>query len=174
MRRSSDNLTGGTKDFNPQVFKVTVTQSAADTFTSSTNPLPVQRLPNGRSAQVMEILKVAWFLTSAPAEVDNSITGFLTTKAYSSAPPTTDGPVIDHIRRNLLLTTSGEVFAEWPIVHDLTDGAGHGILIGTDNLYLHCGSSTTSLANTLVAWIYFRWKNVSLPEYIGMVQSQQN
>lgn len=167
------SLTGGTGDVNPNWLKITVTQSAADTFTQSTNPIPIQRLRTGGKAQVMEILKIYWEIISAIAEVDSVVSGFLTTKSYTSSPTLTDGPVIDHVKRNVAITTSGQIVVDNPIIHDLTDGAGHGMLIGTDNLYLSCGSSGTSLSNQITAMILYRWKNVGMQEYVGIVQSQQ-
>lgn len=64
--------------------------------------------------------------------------------------------------------------------HDLTDGAGHGVLIATDNIYFTLystcsatGTATTSVqANATLALLY-RFKRVNLQEYIGIVQSQQ-
>jgi len=167
------SLTGGSGDVNPNWLKISVTQSAADTFTQSTNPIPVQRLKSNGKSQVMEILKVHWENISAITETDNSYNAFLTTKSYSSAPPLTDGPVIDHVRRNIILTTSGQVVVDQPVIHDLTDGAGHGVLVGTDNLYLSLGSATTGVAGQMTAWILYRWKNIGMAEYIGIVQSQQ-
>lgn len=69
---------------------------------------------------------------------------------------------------------------ESPNVHDLTDGAGHGVLIATDNIYLSMtllsasidGGSYTSNGQARADLLY-RFKDVTLTEYIGIVQSQQ-
>lgn len=58
-------------------------------------------------------------------------------------------------------------------VIDMTDGAGHGFLIATDNLFAQVQSSGTGAAQAVAFKIYYRWKNVGLAEYIGIVQSQQ-
>lgn len=171
------SLTGGTGDVNPNWFKITVTQSAADTFTQSTNPLPVQRLSGGpgrKRAMIMEILKIAFYQTSAQAEVDSIVQAFLTTKSYSAQPPDTDGPIIARVRTANAITTSGSFNPVWPITVDLTDGAGHGMVVASDNLYLSCASTSSGIANTMVAYILYRWKNVGLEEYIGVAQSQMN
>jgi hypothetical protein len=62
---------------------------------------------------------------------------------------------------------------EDPIVHDLTDGAGHGLLLATDQLYLTISSFNFTNPNYVSCKILFRYKTVSLTEYIGIVQSQQ-
>jgi hypothetical protein len=174
MKRSAGgSLTGGTGDVNPQWLKISVTQSGADTFTQSTNPVPVQRLPTSGRAQVMEILKLFFYSDAARAEVDSTLQAFLTTKSYSSAPGKTDGPLIAWWKEATEITTSGQVVVSYPFQMDLMDGAGHGVIVATDNIYLSAGSSTTSVANVVYCWILYRWKNVALPEYIGIVQSQQ-
>jgi hypothetical protein len=56
---------------------------------------------------------------------------------------------------------------------DLTDGAGHGVLVATDSIFI--GAATTSYAGaaTFYARVFYRFKEVTLQEYIGIVQSQQ-
>ena len=63
-----------------------------------------------------------------------------------------------------------------PTMQDITDGAGHGVLVGTDSIYI-TGFVPSSWylngTNTVFAKLLYRWKDVSLAEYIGIVQSQQ-
>lgn len=64
-------------------------------------------------------------------------------------------------------------------IHDLTDGAGHGVLIATDSIWLTgfingaVPDIGTTAAVNVYAEILYRFKKVSLQEYIGIVQSQQ-
>lgn len=65
--------------------------------------------------------------------------------------------------------------------HDLTDGAGHGLLVATDNIFLSVqttniafvGESADSIVGFVAADLIYRFKEVALAEYIGIVQSQQ-
>lgn len=76
--------------------------------------------------------------------------------------------------------------------NDLTDGDGHGVIIATDNVYLTFNSigagfqipGTGSAGSFTVddftfgpvsvfCWLLYRFKDVALTEYIGVVQSQQ-
>lgn len=64
-----------------------------------------------------------------------------------------------------------------PIVHDLTDESGHGVVVGTDNLYMfmssrYCVGNVADPGMTGIARILYRFKEVGLAEYIGIVQSQ--
>lgn len=66
-------------------------------------------------------------------------------------------------------------------IHDLTDGAGHGLLVATDSIWLTqylsiaaAGSIGFTSSIGTIAEIIYRFKKVTLQEYIGIVQSQQN
>lgn len=167
-----ESLTGGTGDVNPQYLSTFVTQTAADTTTTGTINLPVQRLPSGNKAQVMEVLKV-FFFSSAPAEADSVISAYLSTSSFGTTTTTFSEPrVFAGFSISRSVTTSGIVDLVFPIIQDLTDGAGHGVIVATDSIYLQVSSATTSGANTVRVKILYRWKDVPLPEYIGVVQSQ--
>jgi len=64
-------------------------------------------------------------------------------------------------------------FEQEPFRHTLSDSAGHGVLIATDNIYVQIKSQNTVSTNDVRLKIFYRWKNVGLQEYIGIVQSQQ-
>lgn len=166
-------LTGGTGDVSPQLLTMTVTQTAADTTTTAEQIIPVQRLPQGNKAQVMEVLKV-YYDHNNTGEVDQTLNCFLTTASFGTTAITAAEPrVFSFFRKTVQLTTSGMYIEQFPFTHDLTDGAGHGILIATDSIFMQAVSATTGAANTFRIKILYRWKNVLLPEYIGIVQSQQ-
>jgi hypothetical protein len=152
---------------------MTAVQSAADTTTTTTFPLPVQRLDNRGRAMVMEVLKVMWNL-SASVEVDSAISAWLTTSSSGTTNLTyANTRIIDALIRTKQLTTSGFIQTEEPVIHDLTDGAGHGVLVATDNIFIQVQSTATSAANTVNCKLLYRWKNVGDRAYIGIVQSQQ-
>ncbi len=73
------------------------------------------------------------------------------------------------------LVGSGQLTNQDPtdLVVDLTDDTGHGVLVATDNIFIQCFSSSALNPITASARLFYRWKNVSLAEYIGIVQSQQ-
>lgn len=60
-----------------------------------------------------------------------------------------------------------------PWTDNLTDGAGHGYLVATDYIFAQVGSQNTNAAQFVDIKILYRWKNVGLQEYIGIVQGQQ-
>lgn len=173
------SVTGGTGDVKPQLLTFSLTQSAADTATTGEFPTPVPRAAFQQDkAQVMEILKVFFFrVGQAPAEADSSIGAYLST----NTPPATvtfltaaqqSGTFAECVSRRLI-TTSGVMQWDDPVVIDLTDDNGNGYLVATDQVIMGVISSASGNANTVVAKILYRMVNISVYEYIGIVQSQQ-
>lgn len=169
----SESLTGGTADVNPQWMKIKVTQSGADTTTTQAQALPIIRAREGVTPTIIEVLKVGFEPTSYP-EVDSTIQLILTTKNFSTTTVAKDEPsAVAYIDFAYKLTTSGEYAAYGPIFVDCTDGAGHGVLVATDNIYFQASSAGTSASNVGICWILYRFKRVGTLEYVGIVQSQQ-
>lgn len=189
-RAKSDTLTGGTKDVNPQWWVITTTQATADAITTLSYPLPVQRLQQGSDkSMVMEILGIYWDMPvyALVSAQTLSLYAFLTTNNPNvPAAPTVGilqqirarGTCIDYINRQMVSNvapTNENVFDE-PIYHPINDGAGHGLLIGTDSVYMTLVTSvpsTTAALNNVTARILYRLKEVTIQEYVGIVQSQQ-
>lgn len=121
----------------------------------------------------MELLK-AYVMGHSMVEVDNTLQWALTTKSFGTTAISMDEPtVLVFYRRQVIITTSGQAVGFEPIEYDLTDGAGHGILVATDNVFGQIVAAGTSVANTVRVKLMYRMKNVSLAEYVGIVQSQQ-
>jgi hypothetical protein len=187
--RSSDRLTGGTNDVNPQYMNLFVTQTDADTAKCVGFPIPVQRLKNAGRAQVMEILKVFWGTTSidnvvaGPVFRLETVQGALTTKAMLAGPALVEPSLISQYVKSVSLNATGGAcpagtaysFGDEiePKCFDLTDGQGHGILVATDQLFITVSSFQTGINNTADCKILYRWKDVSMTEYVGIVQGQQ-
>ena len=183
-RRRDGTLTGGTGDVSPQWMSFVATQSAADTTTTTTQAIPVQRLPTGGKAQVMEVLKVWFASTQLPAsasaaETTDLLECFLSTSSFGTTNTSLSEPRVfaaDGISSRSAFTAAGTYFSQLqPSVrqYDLTDGAGHGVLIATDNIFAQVSSTATGNTNLFRIKILYRWKNIPLQEYIGIVASQQ-
>lgn len=171
---SAKELTGGTGDVNPQILSATGSQSAADTFTTVEIPLPIPR-PAARKGKsiVMEILGVKYQLGDlvVPAGQIN-ITPFLATS--SSASTIGDPTTFSWISRDGLFSTAiGFAYSSRKFDDNLSDGAGHGFLVATDSIFLSISSALTGAINRVNVKIHYRFKEITLEEYIGIVQGQQ-
>lgn len=176
-------LTGGTGDVNPQWMTFSVTQSAADTTTTQQQNIPVQRLPQGGRAQVLEVLKIQAFIQQFPAiasatEAEDTLSLFLSTTSFGTTATTFAEPrvfaAVQRVKQGAF-TAAGTYGVEYALIDqiDLSDGAGHGLLIATDSIFAQLVSGGTGAANTARIKMLYRWKDVGLSEYIGIVQSQQ-
>lgn len=131
----------------------------------------------------MEVLKVFWYpgtleAQAAVAEVEHRISGFLGTRDNGTTAVTPADPSVFStisVRNTGAFTAGGTYAVQYnePIVQDFTDGAGHGFLVATDNLFLQASSANLDAAGVVRVKVLYRWKNVSLAEYVGIVQSQQ-
>ena len=184
-RIAGDTLTGGTKDVNPQFMSVRVTQTAGDTTTSGSFGVPIQRVgpnTNGK-AIIMEVLKVFFNMPSngviaAAGETYDIVSVFWSTVDFATTATAWSDPRVfaGCQKQRLGAFTAAGTFADTEenglIVQDLTDGAGHGVLIASDNVFMQV-SSSNGQTNAVDCKLLYRWKEVSLIEYIGIVQSQQ-
>lgn len=186
-KRGSESLTGGTGDVNPQWFNMTSAANITASFATTTVPTPINKFPEGSGRVViMEVLKAYLYINAGTLVAfvtgnDYNLEAWITTKNFATTAPTNaaDGTILAKFQREWLATAAdaGRITNDYPFVIDLTDGAGHGMLVATDNLYLGIrgGSATVPYTSTTVSCkILYRFKKVSLQEYIGIVQSQQN
>lgn len=184
-------LTGGTGDVNPQWFRFSADQSlVVDSIIAQTQNTPLAAFNNvpGNKAVVMEVLK---FVTS-----HSPIYGNLTSSAQSQTwrsgifagnRPTTDlnlgwgAPTVIGFHNEFGGTPSTGNTQQYDVqgsyVVDLTDGAGHGVLLAANQvtwLWVEttAGGATLTTSDKSAAFLY-RFKEVSLQEYMGIIQSQQ-
>lgn len=179
-RPAKDQLTGGSRDVNPQTMvSPIITQGANDAPVQVQQPLPIPRLPTkeGRNL-VIELLGIEVdFLTWSGAA--GAVIQYMNITTSSQVPASiaaalADPKTIADVYKFYYFFTAAsvtEVGAQTYV--DLTDNAGHGILIATDNVYFNLLSQNTGAQNSSIMRLEYRWKEVDLVEYIGIVQSQQ-
>lgn len=180
MKRGGDQLTGGSRDVNPQLMTVDLIQTANDTATVVQLNLPIPRLPTKQGKNlVIELLWIEYFFlgwNTAPGSTSQTLVTVTTSPAIGTSirNALNDPRIIDAWFRLFANATSAG-FQDVAVSHEsqLTDEAGHGLLIATDSLYFGLYSTGTLSTNNMVLKLAYRWKEVSLVEYIGIVQSQQ-
>lgn len=69
---------------------------------------------------------------------------------------------------------AGMANKEGPQVTDFSDGAGNGLLIATNRVFLMANQATATggTGPDIACKVLYRIVEVSLPEYIGLVQQQ--
>jgi len=178
-----DTLTGGSRDVNPQYLSGRVTQSAADTSTTQSFNLPVTRIPQSNRVTIVEILKIFvnssnWPANAAAAWTLKNINIVFSSISFATTAANFNEPnVFAFFDRNWAgcFTDAYTAVDQYDdlMIRDLTDGAGHGILLATDQIYVQVNSVGTGLSVNCDFKILYRFKTVSITEYVGIVQSQQ-
>lgn len=127
----------------------------------------------------MEVLGV--LIENPTASVNGavySINFSLATKNFGTTQPTLgigDATVLAMYRESQTFTTSGMTMRQSPVWYPSQDGAGHGVLVGNQNLYWVLTSVTTSATNRINVKVLYRAKKISDSELLGIVlQSNQN
>lgn len=182
-RTTKDTLTGGTGDVNPQLLSGSAPQVTTDTPATTEVALPVTRVPSADVVTIIEVLKV-W--VTFPSATETAVTeaeryatvSFSTKSGGTTAILFSDPNTFAQINLNAetAFTAAGTYDTVWynPSMFDCTDGAGHGILVATDKIYVQFASTAWNTAAQTAYWkMLYRFKTVGILEYVGIVQSQQ-
>jgi len=181
--RSKDALTGGTGDVNPQTMQYLMNPAISGTSEEWALMTPFARMPRvGNMVTIMEIIKVEYWFPGTPTPGGAGFQGRMI--LYCSTRPDSGGLHMPGCIDQAILEYDIPTAALWGGVsttdrvvrHDMTDGQGHGMLVATDAIYVGgIGNAVLWIHNTGAGVrIWYRFKNVSLTEYIGIVQSQQS
>lgn len=169
---------------NPQLWIGYYEQDAVDTTVSKELNLPLNPIQGtGRRPQIVEILKVFWHfkplpqIAQATMEQDYHWGALSTLDHGANDMEGGERDLISYCRfgQKGAFTALGSCmqFEHNDYVQDLTDGAGHGVIVATPRLYVQIGSNLHNDHGVdLGIQILYRFKAVGLPEYIGVVSSQ--
>lgn len=187
------SVTGGTGDYHPQLLQIYGTESATDTATLITIPVPRPNIVTNSSKVVMEILMVKSYKPMYPDVTNNvSYLSMLSGTPNLTAPSAFNYTDANSLALMKMITDprtisvdcwSGTYAAHsatsdfsYNIEHDddLQDARGYGFLYPGDNLYWYITSYNTAGKATFGLRIMYRWKKVGITEYLGMVTNLLN
>lgn len=168
------SLTGGTGDVNPQFLTFDLVQPGNDLSVTDQVQLPIDRMSQkGGKAQIIEVLQVWFQILDDSGLVNNShVSAYIATSDVTPNWNLANPRVFAGYTARKDVAAAGAIAVIEPFQLNLNDGAGHGYLIATDSIYAHLGSANTGSINIARIKVLYRWKNVGLQEYIGVVQSQ--
>lgn len=173
---SIKELTGGTGDVNPQYLSINIAQTAADSTTAVTFPLPLPRFqPTKNRSIVLEVLRVTFLLRTANWVFVNNARIFCNVSTSNTAFGVDDHQTFatfTQTYQQTLLAANVNYIWNGPKEVDTTDGAGHGLLVATNAITVALGSVLTSDTNVVDLKLWYRYKEVGLTEYIGIVAQQ--
>lgn len=180
-------LTGGSGDVSPQLMTLPIlTTSAVNTATEIAVPLPVARMRGGTSKRVtvIEVLRVYFDMPNVdtftgPGNTFIRVTAVLQLSSSSLGTIMPQHPNVFAYSVNNTVNFVGtgastfHAFHNDPFERNLTDEAGHGFLLATDNLFACIGTTNFTGVAAGIIKILYRFKDVGLEEYLGIVQGQQ-
>ena len=165
------------QDYFPNYMSWKITESAADTYTTDKifTPIPRSQVMTGNKAVVMELL---WLEITCPNITFNAGEEFITCGIQTGGVPIAaqsidEGNVIGYLFRELSILTEGGSTHDFPMIYDFQSKDGFGMLLGTDAFHAWVFSGGTGVALAVSFRLYYRFVQVPVTEYIGIVQSQQ-
>ena len=165
------------QDFFPNYMSWRVTESGADTFTTDKifTPIPRSQVLIGNKATVMELL---WWEVSVPNIQLDAAGEFIICNISTGGVPTdvlgiNEGNTVTYKYVELALLTSGAALIEQPFRYDMQSKDGYGMLLATDAFHSSVTSTNTGIALIFDFRLYYRFVQIPVTEYIGIVQSQQ-
>lgn len=162
-------------DRYPNYLSGSITLSAANTFTTTVETLPIVRPVSGRGrSTIMEFLWIDVDPKTIDLVADNDSFQFTmsTGSAPTAIPELDEGSTIALLKLEQQLATSGATLVKGPMRIDLTDKNGFGQLVATDRINVSATSNGQAAACEFNWRIYYRYVTVGAEEYIGIVQSQ--
>ncbi len=182
-RRRNNNGNGKRVDVFPNFLTGTLTQSAADAFTTVLVNTPIPRIQTTRSGQratVMELLWVEVLFSNIKLEAANTALAIVFTIGTTPVAvlPFNNPRVFTEIRLDGHVLTAGAsgigtMFTRQPWVYNMQSMDGHGYLLAAESFHVSLFSATTAQANVAEWRMYYRFIDIPLSEFIGLVQSTQ-
>lgn len=172
---------GSYMDLFPQVLSIDIATASLNTFNDKEIPLAINRLSvNEGKAWVIEICRILWTCDEGVFDLSNAHQAIeiqLSTKEL----PAIDFPDSTVFWFGRIGATSKLVGAAGLGSHsfptsrndDLTS-EGRGFLVGSDSIFV--GIDTTGLPDvtTVPLKCYYRFREVGLAEYVGIVQGEED
>ncbi len=166
----------GDVDRYPNYISGVMALSAANTFTTQTLNLPLNRVPiAGGRGQMMEFLWLDLIVSNVDLIADNDSynISFSTGVTPTAIVPISDPDNVFQIFYDTHFVTSGMDHTTLPITQSLQSTDGFGRLVAGDRLHVAGTSGGMAAAASFAFRIYYRFVSVPLPEFLGIVQSQQ-
>ena len=164
-------------DAFPNYFSGSLTMSAANTFTSATTTLPINRIGrvSGTKAVVLELLWVDFHVITDDLIVNGDLweIGFSTPPAFGSMPDFAESNVIAFysVKAHVGAGPSSVIIpAVWRL--NLQTADGHGTLVASDVLNVQADSAGMGAALRFDWRVYYRFVQVPALEMMGILQSQ--
>lgn len=166
---------------NPRVVLAFAAGQIPNVYGTASIPIGTDTLqaePN--KARCLEVLKIFWLFSDNDFAVSGqdkiTLAAQVSTVQLGAIGNIGDPRIIAiHGRKYQQVFSAGTAYAtidDVVMVTDLTDGAGNGILIASESLFLGVGSASYLQAPACAIRMLVRWKDISMAEYTQLKFSQ--
>ena len=160
------------KDVYPQFMSFRVVETAANTFTPVRIQLPVARRPGAKKITVIEVLNVLMDLNGESFLAADAVTVTLQFTTSATGQQLNNSNVWYFFRFAVTQLTSGTTIDYGPKEMRYDTGGGRGFLLATDSIFATVVGSSQTGAVTANFKLLYRFVEIGLEEYIGIVQQQ--
>lgn len=178
-RRKNNNNNNG--DIFPNFLTGSVTQTTppgADTFATILVNTPIPRIQTTRSGQKATVMELLWIEWLFPAiDVSGSLSNITAQFVIGTVPTLildfNNPRVFAEKRIDTHLITSGSSNTIQPLIYNMQSMDGHGYLLAAESFHVSIFSVNTNALQALQWRLYYRFIDIPLSEFIGLVQSTQ-
>ncbi len=177
-RRKNNNNNNNNGDIFPNFLTGTVTESGNDTFTTVLVNTPIPRIQTSRGGTKATVMELLWAELLIPnINLQLALSNITFQMVIGTVPNTIisfNNPrvFVEH-RWDAHFTTSGLAITQQPFIYNMQSMDGHGYLLAAESF--HTSIFSTNTGNSIIAeWrMYYRFVDIPLSEFIGLVQSTQ-
>lgn len=177
-KRRRNNNNGTRADIFPNFLTGQLVQTGGDTFTTVLVPTPIPRIQTVRSGTKATVMELLWAEILFPSIDLTAATSNVTAFFSIGTPPTNvlafNNPrLFVEVRRDAHFTTSGAFVTQQPFIYNMQSMDGHGYLLAAESFHVSVFSANTNIANPIQWRLFYRFIDIPLSEFIGLVQSTQ-
>jgi len=183
MAKRRRNNNNGRIDVFPNFLTGAVLQTGNDVFTTVLVNTPIPRIQTTRSGQRATVMELLWTEMLFPQTALNADGAAIAAVFTIGTTPTTVLPfnnprVFVEQRLDIDLATAGAsgigiTMLVQPYIYNMQSTDGHGFLLAAESFHVSLFSAATNAINKLEWRMYYRFIDIPLSEFIGLVQSTQ-
>jgi len=182
-KRRRNNNNNGRTDVFPNFLTGSVAHINAETFASVQVNTPIPRIQTTRSGQKATVMELLWIEVLFPQIEISSALANLTIQFIIGIVPTiilafNNPRVFAEVRLDTHLATEGTSgkamgITTQPFIYNMQSMDGHGFLLAAESFHVSLFSNVAGLLNKGEWRMYYRFIDIPLSEFIGLVQSTQ-
>lgn len=163
------------KDIFPNYFSGRLNLSAANTFTTSEERLPVQKFNVGR--QKVTVMEFLWLELQVSGTDMITVGDEVQFMVKVGAAPTAmlainTGSVLTRYDLETVIVTSGLGLIQMPWIYKWANAGQRGLPIATETVHVSGFSVGQAAAASFIWRIYYRFIDINALEFNGLLQSQ--